>query len=127
MNYAEIYEAVIARYRQNPPDKQKEYCEDHHVKPKSFGGTDDPENIVTLPVRVHIFCHELLYVISKLSGDKAKTAWSAWALKRFANGKVRQKKSVKHCFKSKFFARAIELGKKLQADLRWITNEIEND
>ena len=127
MNYAEIYKTIIAKYRQNQPNKKKEYCENHHIVPHSFGGTDDLENIITLPVRIHIFCHELLYMMAKQTGDKAKIAQSAWALKRFAHGTTKQKKSVKHCFKSKFFAQAIELGKKLQKDLRWITNDIEND
>lgn len=96
MNYAEIYETVIAKYRQNPPDKQKEYCENHHVKPRSFGGTNDPENIVTLPVRVHIFCHELLYkhwkdLAWRTQDDEviSKAGLMALALDRLRNGTER--------------------------------------
>jgi len=83
--------------------------------------------MVTLPVRVHIFCHELLYKHWKAMGDMANTAKAAWALKRFMLGKKKQKISVKHCFKSKLFANAVEFGKKMQKQLKWITNDIEND
>lgn len=113
MNYIGIYNRIVGIYRQNPPDKKKRYCEEHHIIPRSFGGLDVPENIVTLPVRTHIFCHELLFMHWKSTGDDAKAAKMAWALKRFALGKARQKKDIRHCFKSKVFAKAIEFGKKM--------------
>ena len=51
----------------------------------------------------------------------------AWALKRFACGKPKQKKDIKHHFKSRVFASALEIGKSKLKDLRWITNDQEND
>ena len=38
----------------------EEYTETHHVKPRSLGGTDIPENIVKLTAREHFICHWLL-------------------------------------------------------------------
>lgn len=132
MNYAEIYEAVIARYRQNPPNKRKEYCEDHHVKPRSFGGTDDPENIVTLPVRVHIFCHELLYkhwkdLAWQMRDDEviSKAGLMALALDRLRNGTERQTK-VSMNFKSKVFANAKADGHETLKHMIWINDGQKN-
>jgi hypothetical protein len=36
------------------------YRESHHIIPKSFGGSDDPVNIVDLTAREHFICHLLL-------------------------------------------------------------------
>lgn len=36
------------------------YHENHHIIPRSLGGTDDPENIVKLLYREHYLCHWLL-------------------------------------------------------------------
>lgn len=132
MNYAEIYETVIAKYRQNPPDKQKEYCENHHVKPRSFGGTDDPENIVTLPIRVHIFCHELLYkhwkdLAWQTRDDEviSKAGLMALALDRLRNGTERQTK-VSMNFRSKVFANAKADGHEALKHMIWINDGQKN-
>jgi hypothetical protein len=36
------------------------YTEKHHIIPKSLGGSDDAENLVTLTAREHFICHWLL-------------------------------------------------------------------
>jgi len=36
-------------------------CERHHIVPRSIGGTDDPENIISLSPREHYLAHLLLY------------------------------------------------------------------
>lgn len=36
------------------------YCERHHIKPRSFGGSDKPNNIVILTFREHFLAHWLL-------------------------------------------------------------------
>ena len=38
----------------------KEYCERHHVVPRSLGGTNDPVNLVRLTYREHFLAHWLL-------------------------------------------------------------------
>lgn len=39
------------------------YVEKHHIKPRSIGGTDDPDNLVLLTPREHFICHWLLVKI----------------------------------------------------------------
>jgi hypothetical protein len=38
------------------------YCERHHIIPRSMGGTDDPENLVYVTARNHLFLHYWLWV-----------------------------------------------------------------
>jgi hypothetical protein len=55
------------------------YVERHHIIPKSLGGTNESENIVTLSAREHLICHMLL--IKMTSGnDKSKMAFAAWRM-----------------------------------------------
>lgn len=57
MNYAKIYEDLIARRRALPVEG---YVEEHHVVPRAEGGSDDPANLVKLPAREHYVAHMLL-------------------------------------------------------------------
>ena len=36
------------------------YTEQHHIQPRSLGGSDDPDNLVNLTAREHFVCHWLL-------------------------------------------------------------------
>lgn len=58
MNYQKVYEALCqnARLRKIPDG----YVEKHHVLPSSMGGSDDPENLVSLTPREHFVAHRLL-------------------------------------------------------------------
>ena len=57
MNYHKIYNAIIIKRKQNYFNG---YTENHHIIPKSLGGTDDKENLVELSAREHFICHLLL-------------------------------------------------------------------
>jgi HNH endonuclease/NUMOD3 motif len=57
MNYLRIYQSFIASRRGAPIAG---YFEDHHILPKSQGGTDDADNIVRLSADDHLFAHILL-------------------------------------------------------------------
>lgn len=57
MNYANIYNAIVDKRRDNKPDC---YCEQHHILPRSLGGADTAENLVDLTAREHFICHWLL-------------------------------------------------------------------
>jgi hypothetical protein len=46
------------------------YCENHHIFPKSCGGSNKKENIVRLTSREHYICHLLL---TKMFSDKKST------------------------------------------------------
>ena len=53
------------KWYNNITDKAKNrkldsYTESHHIKPRSMGGSDEPENLVNLTAREHFICHWLL-------------------------------------------------------------------
>lgn len=62
MNYKRIYNEIVSYRKLNPPDG---YYENHHIIPRSLGGTDDVENLVRLTAREHFICHYLLIKIHK--------------------------------------------------------------
>ena len=57
--YTLWYYSIIqrAKTRNLPPEI---YVERHHIIPRSLGGNDDHNNIVTLTAREHFICHLLL-------------------------------------------------------------------
>ena len=59
MNYKKIYFNII-RNRQNNPLPLDVYGENHHIIPRSFGGNDNPKNLVRLSAREHFIVHLLL-------------------------------------------------------------------
>lgn len=60
--YTNWYYQIIESARQNPPSG---YYENHHIIPRSLGGSNDPENIVSLTARQHFICHMLLTKMTK--------------------------------------------------------------
>jgi hypothetical protein len=61
MKYEKIYKQLIDKRKLNPIVKG--YKERHHILPKSLGGLDTKENIVTLTGREHWVAHLLLHKI----------------------------------------------------------------
>jgi putative homing endonuclease len=59
MNYKRIYFKIIKNRRNNPlpPDVP---TEKHHIKPRSFGGSNAKSNLVALSLREHFIVHRLL-------------------------------------------------------------------
>lgn len=57
MDYSKVYHQIINNRKGNKPTG---YTENHHIIPKSLGGTDDLDNIVELTAREHFICHWLL-------------------------------------------------------------------
>lgn len=63
MNYYKLHNQIIVRaLTRKKPDC---YCELHHIKPKSMGGTDNKINLVYLTAREHFIIHWLLAKIYK--------------------------------------------------------------
>jgi len=62
MNYQRIYDQFIAdrRSKQSAVIASGVYTEVHHELPRSLGGDDSPENLVTLTFRDHVHAHILL-------------------------------------------------------------------
>lgn len=66
MNYSKIYDDLIqsAKLRPNIP-LLNGYLEKHHIVPRSMGGSNDKDNIVSLTAREHFIAHWLLWRIHR--------------------------------------------------------------
>lgn len=64
MNYKKIYENLIKYRKTNIPTG---YTENHHILPRSMGGSNEADNLVKLTGREHWIAHLLLYKIHKNS------------------------------------------------------------
>lgn len=62
MNYKRTYNSIVEN-RINTPFIG--YTENHHILPKSLGGSDDKTNIGRLSAKEHFICHHLLVGIHK--------------------------------------------------------------
>lgn len=59
--YTVIYYAIIAQARSSPRKKKTgTYYENHHIIPRSIGGTNSKDNLVLLTAKEHYVCHRLL-------------------------------------------------------------------
>jgi hypothetical protein len=82
MNYKRIY-AEFIKDRRDKQESILDYCEKHHVTPRSLGGSDEKENIVRLVARDHYFAHCCL---AKIHGGKMWSALFAIANMTKTNG-----------------------------------------
>ena len=62
MDYERIYNQLIHSAKIS---KREGFVEKHHIVPRSHGGSDSSDNIVTLTVREHFVAHRLLAKIHK--------------------------------------------------------------
>ena len=75
MNYQKVYNSLISSAKSKKRTKEdNSYYENHHIVPKSWGGSDDNENMVLLTGREHWIAHLLL---AKM-GENTNRAYSAW-------------------------------------------------
>ena len=77
MDYKNIYNRIIENRIENVYDG---YTENHHILPRSLGGSDDKTNLVRLNAREHFICHLLLtkiYDYNTPSGKKMVKAFMA--------------------------------------------------
>lgn len=63
LNYQKIYEDFISARKLS--GKPGGYSESHHIVPRSMGGSDDPDNLISLSPADHFFAHLLLAKIHK--------------------------------------------------------------
>ena len=70
MNYKKIYSKIIQNRVDNPIFKKDGYCENHHIKPESLGGSDNKENLVNLSAREHFIAHYLLAKMYKKESNE---------------------------------------------------------
>lgn len=60
MNHGEVYAKLVARAKVRALTREDCYIERHHVVPRSEGGSDEADNIVSLTAREHYVAHLLL-------------------------------------------------------------------
>ena len=75
--YTKVYYNIVKN------SKEKTYTsetERHHIIPKSLGGDNRKENVVTVSIREHYILHKLL--VKMVEGENLKKMW--WALHRMS-------------------------------------------
>ena len=76
--YYNKYQQIIKHYKDLNLQKSKElYTENHHIVPKSMGGSNESINLVRVPARVHFLLHWMLYRIYKTSS--MAFAWNSFS------------------------------------------------
>lgn len=77
MDYRRHRDALVLKATQacrvkcSDPDSDYVYCENHHIVPRSLGGSDDAANLVLLTYKERLVAHLLLAKFSTGS-DKYK-------------------------------------------------------
>jgi hypothetical protein len=81
MNYIKIYKKIIdsAKSQNRKKTKEGRIYENHHIIPKSVGGSNNKSNLVLLTPKEHYICHLLL---KKLYPNERKLAQAYYAMKR---------------------------------------------
>ncbi len=66
MDYNKIYNDLIQKRIDHPLERKGDASiEEHHIIPRSFGGTNDKSNLVNLTLREHFVAHLLLWQMNK--------------------------------------------------------------
>lgn len=113
MDYKKIYEAIVDKARQQNRKKTKEALyENHHIIPKSLGGSNSRENLVLLTPREHYLCHRLLVEIHKGTPNEHKMYYAMWCM---INGLGNQKR---HATSSRIYTKLREELKKIKSQDR---------
>lgn len=76
--YTRWYNNIVYNRKNNPLDNSV-YQEKHHIIPKSLGGSNKKENIVSLTAKEHFICHRLLVKMTD-GKDKVKMSFAIRAM-----------------------------------------------
>jgi hypothetical protein len=80
--YTKIYYSIITRAKSRA--KLTCYTEKHHIVPKSLGGSNLKDNLVTLTAKEHFLCHKLLVKMTT-GTNKNKMSYALWAMATLNN------------------------------------------
>lgn len=81
--YTKIYFSLIQKRQYDSLSKDIQYCESHHIIPKSIGGDDTKQNLVNLTPREHYIAHKLLTKMTE--GEAKRKMW--WAFHMLIHSK----------------------------------------
>ena len=73
--YTKIYRSIIENSKAKNRKKGEEYYENHHIIPKSLGGSNSKDNLVFLTPREHFICHLILTKIT-VDSDRVKMIYA---------------------------------------------------
>jgi hypothetical protein len=76
--YTKWYFSIVNRAKSRVFD-DNQYIEKHHIIPRSLGGNNDLENLVSLTAKEHFICHLLLTKMTSGS-SKTKMVYAAWRM-----------------------------------------------
>lgn len=89
-SYTNTYYRIVNRsFQENRKRSNSKIYEEHHIIPKSCGGTDDQSNLVLLTPKEHYICHRLLPKMVKSKLHYEKMIYALWCL---VNGNGRSKR-----------------------------------
>lgn len=91
MDYRKIHDSIIKKAKERV--ELTGYGENHHITPRSMGGSDSSENIVRLTAREHFVVHWLL---SKIHNN-SQMIFALFAMTK--SGNKTQKRYTSHSFK----------------------------
>ena len=84
MDYTKCYREIVENAKlQTVVRKQSgNYFENHHILPKSLGGSNDSSNLVMLTPREHFICHWLLVkMYNKGTNERMKMLCAFWRMR----------------------------------------------
>jgi hypothetical protein len=87
--YTIWYENIVANAKSRATTV---YVEKHHIIPKSLGGTDDTNNLVSLTAREHFISHWLLVKMTT-GTEKTKMMYALFCMRRNSNSKKQERYS----------------------------------
>ena len=77
------------------------YTENHHILPRSMGGSNGSDNLVTLTAREHFICHILLTKMCIASTHKTKMIYAAFMMCHIeGRGQCRYRKISSHLYET---------------------------
>lgn len=88
MRYETIYDNLIEKRLRYVPEG---YAEEHHIKPRSLGGSDTKDNLVRLMAREHYLAH---YLLMKMQTPKSDGYYSM--VKAFLMMQVQHKSGLRY-------------------------------
>jgi hypothetical protein len=96
MDYKQVYDRIISfAVKRNLPKKGITVVETHHIIPKSCGGSNQKNNLVTLIPKEHYLCHLLLERIYRGTENHTKMQRAAFMMGRCGTKTSRSYQIVK--------------------------------